>query len=144
MLRARPQSADQQRDDEHGIARARSGEAIAEPGERGATGKDRGSAKLPGQHACRNLKDGHRSGEQAAQQANRGIAQAEFDLPDRQHHINQIGIAVVQRMRARSDAEGAALVRRVGTRLGLRNGAHGANPHGTNAVLTKEITRASC
>src|SRR5207249_9057138 len=38
------------------------------------------------------------------------IAESELGLPDRQQHINEIGVAVVQRVRAARDRRGAPLV----------------------------------
>src|SRR5262249_52589048 len=43
---------------------------------------------------------GHGAGEQPAQQPELGVAEPELLLPDRQHDVDQIGIAVVQRVRA--------------------------------------------
>ena len=63
-----------------------------------------------GQQPGGNLEARHGAGEEAAQQAELRIAEPELRLPDRQQHVDEIGVAVVQRVRAAGDAGGAALV----------------------------------
>ena len=59
--------------------------------------------------ARRYLEQRQRAGEQAAQHADLGIGEAELRLPDRQHHIDEVGIAVMGRMRPAGDRQRAPL-----------------------------------
>jgi hypothetical protein len=67
-------------------------------------------------------------------------------LPKRQHHVEQIGVSVVQRMCAAGDAQrtplfGPAGNRRTGLFVGFGDRAHAATLlRLTKAVLGKEIT----
>ena len=139
MLRAGAEAADEQRGHQRGDAGAQAGEAIADAGERGAERQHDRRAVPLGQKARGNLKAGERAGEHRLHQPERGKAEAEFVLPDRQHHVDQVGVAVVQRVRAAGDAERAPF-------LGLRVRIFGCNRHGafprrsTKVVLTSEIT----
>ena len=110
MLRARAHAADEERDDQEPEAGARAGQAVAGAGKRGAEREHRGRTQAFGDEPGGNLQAGHGAGEQRAQQPELGIAEPELLLPDRQHDIDQVGIAVVQRMRTAGDAGGAALV----------------------------------
>ncbi len=94
-----------------------------------------------------NLETGHGAGKAGAQQTERGIADAELSLPERQHNVDQIGVAVVQRMRAAGNADRTALVSLAGSRVGPAAGrSFGCRAHAallrrsTKATLTKEIT----
>src|SRR5262249_44046641 len=86
--------------------------------------------------------------EQRGQQPELRIAKPELLLPDRQHDVDQIGVAVVQRMRAAGDAGGAAFValsrQRVRLAHRLAGDAHGdcgsRSLRSTKALLTNEIT----
>jgi len=90
------------------------------------------------------LKAGERAGEHCLHQPERGEAEAELVLPDRQHHIDEVGIAVVQGMRAAGNPDCAPLVALVVgfDRLRALSGdAHGfSGRRSTNVVLTKEMT----
>ena len=110
MLGAGAEPADEQRGHQHGEAGAGAGQAIAEAGERGAEREHRGGAQPFGHQACRNLEARHGAGEQAAQQPELGIAEPELPLPDRQQDVDEIGVAVVQRVRPAGDGGGAPLV----------------------------------
>src|SRR5262249_19649007 len=68
------------------------------------------------------------AGEQSAQQPELRIAEPELFLPDRQHHVDQIGVAVVQRMRGAGDAGGAAFVALGRQRLRLAHRLPGDAP----------------
>ena len=57
-----------------------------------------------------NLERGQRAGKASAQQPDLAVADAELLLPDRQHHIDEIGVAVVQGVHAAGHAERAALI----------------------------------
>ena len=81
------------------------------------------SLSMPG----RDLEARHRAGEHAAQRADRRIAQAELRLPDRQHHDDEIGVAVVQRMRAARGTHRAPLfAARAFRGRAIGGGAHAA------------------
>src|SRR5262245_32839345 len=148
MLSAGAEPADEQRDDEQAEARARAGKAIAGAGERGAERQHRRRAEALGDEPGGNLEAGHGAGEQPAQQPELRIAKPEFFLPDRQHDVDQIGVAVVQRMRGAGDAGGAAFValdrQRVRLAHRLAGDAHDAcgsrSLRSTNALLLTEIT----
>ena len=62
-------------------------------------------------------------------------------LPDRQHDIDQVGIAVVQRMRAAGHAERAPLV---ALRAAGRSGHGDFSRRSTKVVLTSESTSSPC
>ena len=112
MLRAGADAGEQERTDQHRKTRAHAGEAIADTGERGAEREHDRGAKSLGEVAGRNLQRRHGAGEHAAQHAERGIGQGEFGLPQRQHDVDEIGIAVVQRVRDTGNTGGAPLLAR--------------------------------
>ena len=152
MLGAGAEPADEQRDHQQAKARARAGQAIAGAGERGAACEDRGGAQAFGDQPGGNLEAGHGAGEQSAQQAELRIAEPELLLPDRQHHVDQIGVAVMQRMRTARHAGGAALVALGRQGLGFEHlparDAHDAccpvPLRSTKALLMNEITGSPC
>src|SRR5262245_18272164 len=148
MLNAGAEAADEQGRHQKPEARARAGQAIAGAGERRAERQHWRRAEALGDEPGGNLQAGHGAGEQGAQQPELGIAELELLLPDRQHDVDEISVAVVQCMRAARDAGGAALVA-----LGRQRGqlahrfagdAHDAcDPRflrSTKALLMKEIT----
>src|SRR5262249_13216954 len=148
MLQARAEAADEQGDHEEAEARARAREAIPGSRERRAERKYRCGAEALGDQPGGNLETGHGAGEQPAQQPEFGVAKPELLLPDRQHDVDQIGVAVMQRMRAAGDAGGAAFVAlgRHRVRLARRLAADGHDAcdsrclRSTRALLTTEIT----
>ena len=110
MLRARAHAADKERNGQEPETGARAGQAVAGAGKRSSEREHRGRTQTFGDEPRGNLQAGHGAGEQRAQQPELGKAQPELPLPDRQHHINEVGIAVVQRVGAAADGGGAALV----------------------------------
>src|SRR5207302_10190744 len=98
MLRAGAKPADEQRDDQHREPRTRARKAIAEPGEGGAEREHSRRAKPFGQQPGWNLEARHGADENAAQEAELGVAETELRPPRRQQDIDEVGIAVVQRM----------------------------------------------
>ena len=96
------------------------------------------------QKPCRNLEAGQRPGKHRLHQTECGKAEPEFVLPDRQHHIDEIGIAVVQRMRAAGDADArrSSSFALAGAIAALRSCFTGRRS--TNVVLTNEITGSPC
>src|SRR5664279_990987 len=139
MLRAGAEPGHEQRGHQRGDAAAETGEAIAEAGKRGAEREHDRRPEPLGQQARWNLKTGERAREHRLHQPERGKAEAEFVLPDRQHDVDQVGIAVVQRMRAAGHAKRTPL-------LGFAVRAIGRCGHGvsrrrsTKVMLTSEIT----
>ena len=81
MLHARAEAADDQRHGQHGKSGAGAGDQIADPGQCRAGRQQRRAADPRGEQAGRDLKPGHRSGVERAQDADLGIAEAEFRLP---------------------------------------------------------------
>ncbi len=110
MLGAGPEPAEEQRRHEQAEAGAGAGQAIADAGERGAQRQHRRGAEALGNQPGGNLEARHGAGKEPAQQAELGIAKSELLLPDRHHHVDQIGVAVVQRVRAAGDACGSPLL----------------------------------
>ena len=95
MLHARPDAADHQRCCQHRKPGAGAGREIADAGKRRAERQQRRPAQPFGDQTRRHLKPGHRPGIERAQDADLGIAQAKFRLPQRQQHIEEIGKPVV-------------------------------------------------
>jgi hypothetical protein len=105
MLRRRAETAQKQRCHQPPKIIAGSSEAIAQAAQARAQ-RQHGAATDPlGNVRGRDLQTRHGAAVDHAQQADGGIAQAELSLPDRQGHPDQIRIAVVQGVRAASDAE---------------------------------------
>src|SRR5262249_21205686 len=148
MLHARAEAADEQGDHEEAEADARTRQAIPGSRERRAERQYRCGAEALGDQPGGNLETGHGAREQPAQQPEFGVAEPELLLPDGQHDVDQIGVAVMQRMPAAGDAGGAALVAlgRERRRLTqpLAGGAHDACGsrllRSTKALLMNEIT----
>src|SRR5439155_25399095 len=124
-------------------ARARAGDTIAKPCQRRSASQHHWRAQTLSNESSRNLKRRHGAGEQTAHQPEFPIAEAEFGLPDRQHHNDEIGVAVMQRVRPAGDASGAALVAsrfRLFDRLAARNCHYRSACRSTKAELTNEST----
>src|SRR5690242_9235246 len=120
-------------------AATQAGENIAESGKRGPERENDGRAKPFSQKARRNLKPGQRAGKYGLHQAKRGKSEAKFGLPDRQHHIDQVCIAVMQRMGATGHAKCATFFL-LGAG-GRYSGGHGfIGRRSTKVVLTNVIT----
>jgi hypothetical protein len=64
-----------------------------------------------GDHTRRHLEAGHRADVKRAQQADRRVVEPELRLPQRQQHVEQIGVPVMQHMRATGDRHRAPLRR---------------------------------
>src|SRR5689334_10787985 len=143
MLRAGTKPADEEGGNQGGNSGGQPDEDIAETGQRRTEREYGRGAKTLGQKARGNLKTGKRAREHGFHDAERGETQSEFALPDRQHHVDEVGIAVVQRMRAASDSERAALILLgAGGRGGCRHLFTGRRS--TKVVLTKDITSSPC
>src|SRR5262249_36071903 len=83
--------------------------------------------------------------------ADRRIGEAELGLPDRKQHVDEVGVAVVQRMRAAGDAERAALLLRFGKDRGWvgddghpKTLAHVFVRRSANFAPTNENTSSPC
>src|SRR5262245_32877767 len=133
-------------------ARARAGQAIARAGECRAERQHRRGAETFRNQPGGNLESCHGAGEQPAQQPELCVAQPELLLPNRQHDVDQIGVAVVQCMRTAGDTGGAVLVALGRRRMRLlQRGAgdtHDAcgprSRHSTKTPLMNDITGSPC
>jgi hypothetical protein len=76
----------------------------------------------PTKPAGQELEACHHAGIAAAQQSHHGVADGELRLPDRQQHIDQVGQAIVDGMRAAGGPQGAAGQTLFGSRQRLRQG----------------------
>src|SRR5215211_8641511 len=110
MLGAGAKPADEQRDHQQAEAGARACEAITDTSECGAERKYGGGTEPFRQKSGGNLKARHGANEDAAQRAKLGIAESEFRLPDWQQDVENIGIAVMQCVRAASNRRRPAFV----------------------------------
>ena len=110
VLGARADAAQNKRYREHGDARARAEEEIGRCCRSGAGRKNSDAANPLRRPGDRNLQPGHHAGIKCAQKADRGIAQRELSLPQRQKHIERIGKAVMQRVGAAGHPEYARSV----------------------------------
>src|SRR5215470_9933354 len=126
MRSAGAEPADNERHKQKRKARARASETIAKPRQRSPAGQYDRRAQTFSNEPGGDLKRRHGAGEQTAHQAKLAIAEPEFGLPDRQHHDDEIGVAVMQGMRAAGDTSGAALF---APRLGLFDRLAARNRH---------------
>src|SRR5260370_7726151 len=110
MLRAGAEPGAEERRHEQTDPRARARETVPDTGERRAKSEEKSRAEPLSQQPRWNLEACHGAGEQGAQEPKLGITKPELLLPDRQQHIDQIGIAVVQRVRAAGDAPNPTLL----------------------------------
>ena len=117
VLGARADAAQNKRYREHGDARARAEEEIGRCCRSGAGRKNSDAANPLRRPGDRNLQPRHHAGIKCAQKADRGVAQRELSLPQRQKHIERIGKAVMQRVGAAGHPKYA---RSVSSRLGCR------------------------
>src|SRR6185503_9631702 len=78
------------------------------------------------------LEAGERAGEHRLHQAERGETEPELALPDRQHHVDQIGVNVLQRVRAAGDRHRPTFLLATAQRRSPRRS--------TKVALRKEIT----
>jgi len=97
-LGARADAADQKRAEQHGEARAHTGQTITETRKRGAECEHQRRTVSFRHEARWNLQSRHRADEHAAQRAECSEGQSKFRLPQRQHNVDEIRVAVVQRM----------------------------------------------
>ena len=95
---------------QHGDAGARAEEQIGRRCGGGAGGEDFRASDPLRRRGDRNLQPGHHAGVKRPQYADRGVAQGELHLPQRQQHIERVGKAVMQRMGTTGDPKYARLV----------------------------------
>src|SRR5215475_15591313 len=128
MLGTCAEAANEQRHDEASDSAAETGKYVAKSCERGAERQHRRGAETFSRKTRRNLQARERTGKDRSHQPKRREPEAEFALPDRQHHIDKIGVSVMQRMRTTGNAEGTPLcsLRRSGIRCHrvIRGRAH--------------------
>jgi hypothetical protein len=117
MLRARSDTAKDQPEHQNRQARAHSGKQIASARERSAGGEHADRAQSFGEQCRWNLERRHGAGIERTQHADRRIGEAELRLPDRQQKVEEIGVSIVQEMRAAGDRQRAAFVARILRRL---------------------------
>ena len=87
--------ASEQRCDENPQTVAISGEYVPEPSERGPERQHRRGAEAFSHKARRNLEAGQSAGKDRSHQPERGKAETELGLPDRQHNVDEIGVPVI-------------------------------------------------
>jgi hypothetical protein len=95
MLRTGAQSGHEQRGNQRHDGIAEAGKNITEAGERRAERKHGGRSETLGKKAGRNLEPGQRAGKHRLHQTKHGVAEPKLALPDRQHDVDEIGIAIV-------------------------------------------------
>ena len=100
MLGTRADAAKHKCYRQHGDAGARAEEEIGRRCGSGAGGKNCCAVNPLRRPGDRNLQACHHAGVKCTQNADRGVAQPELSLPQRQQHIERIGKAVVQRVGA--------------------------------------------
>src|SRR6185369_15416815 len=131
MLRACAEAADKQRRDKTRDTTAEASKNVAKSCECGTERQHRCGAETFSNKTRRNLEAGQRTRKDCSHQPQRRKAETEYALPDRQHHVDEIGVAVMQCMRATGNAKGTALrgLRRNGIRHRrvVRGRAHGAS-----------------
>src|SRR6266436_5845327 len=110
MLGARTESPYEQRDQQQDKAGADAGDAIAKTSKRSAGRQYDRRAKPLGEKTAGNLQTCHRADEYAAQHAEFGKTQSKLGLPQRQQHIDEIRIAIMQRMRTARNHDSVPLV----------------------------------
>src|SRR6478752_9385090 len=128
MLSTCAEAADEQRDDQTSDSTAETGKYVAKPCERGAEREHRRGTETFSHKTRRNLEACERAGKDRSHQAERRKTEAEFALPDRQHHVDEIGVPVMQRMRTAGNAESTPLCglrrSRIRRRRVIRGRAH--------------------
>ncbi len=111
VLHPGAEPADDERAHQHRKAGAGSRDQKADARQRGAEAEHQRAAETLGDGARRYLKPGHRADIERPQQPDLGIAEPELGLPQRQQHVQQVGVAVMQHMRAAGDRHRAPLRR---------------------------------
>ena len=119
MLRARSEPGTEERGHEKAYPRARACQAVADARQCRSQRQNGSRAKTLGEKARWNLEACHRPGEQRAEQAELRIADPELLLPQRQQHVDQIGVSIVKRVGAKRHARHPTLSapRRNGCRI---------------------------
>ena len=107
-----PNAADKERAEQHREGGAQTRQTITDTGKRGAKRQHERRAKSLRQVACGNLQNCHGADERAAEEPERGIGQAKFGLPQWQHDVDEVGIAVMQCMGDARDRGRAPLLAR--------------------------------
>jgi hypothetical protein len=96
VLRARPCAGQRERQTQSQHAAGLPREEIAERRERCAKHQHDLSADPFGDAADRDLKSGLGAGIEPAHQGQEPIAQGELGLPDRQKHVDQVGVPIME------------------------------------------------
>jgi hypothetical protein len=109
MLRACAEAADKQRRDKTRDTTAEASKNVAKSCECGTERQHRCGAETFSNKTRRNLEARQRAGKDCSHQPQRRKAEAEFALPDRQHHVDEIGVPVMQRMRTAGNADRTSL-----------------------------------
>ena len=143
MLRAGAEPDQKQHRDQRPEAAGEQRKTIRKSRKRRAARQHQRRADPLAQQAGGDLEARHRAGEHAAQRADRRIAQAELRLPDRQHDDHEVGVAVVQRMRAAGDTHRAPLfAARAFRGRAIGGGAHAAP--GRRSTKPEPMNESTC
>src|SRR5215813_954601 len=109
MLGAGTEPADEQGRHKQNNVGAETGKDVTETGKRRAESEDTRRPEPFSQNASRNLESGQRAGKHSVHEPKGGKTEPKFALPDRQHHVDEISVPVVQRMCPARDAKGLPL-----------------------------------
>ena len=119
MLRAGPRARESERDTKPKQPAGKTGQSIAKRGKCRTKRQNHSTANSFGEAANGNLQSRHRTGVEASHQAKYAVAEGELSLPDRQQHVDQVGIPVVQGVREARDDERAPRMRMSSGRAGI-------------------------
>src|SRR5215475_11650292 len=104
VLGACPKAANEQRSHKKSHTVAEPGQDVSDTGERCAKRKNSLRTEPLGDQSRRNLAAGESPGKNCFHEPKRSKAKAEFALPERQHNVDEVGVAVVQGMCAAGNA----------------------------------------
>ena len=118
MLRAAAGARQRQREAQDDEAARGAGKRVARRADERAEHQHRAQAEPAGERGGRHLQPGQRADVERAQQRQGDVAEAELRLPDREEHVDQVGVAVVERMVDPDHRERAPGLRAAGGRSG--------------------------
>src|SRR5262245_4763683 len=138
MLSTCAEATDEQGRDETNDSTAETGKYVAKACERGAERQHRRGTETFSQKTRRNLEASKRARKDRSHQPEGRKTETEFALPDRQHHVDEVGVPVMQRMRTAGNAESTSLCNlrrsRIRRRRAIRGRAHACQLSRKNTV----------